>query len=41
VCASSVGNVSPSEALQEMIEKMEVWVSEAETKKVGESCFEQ
>jgi len=33
VYGSSVGDVPPSEALQEMMEKMSVWVSEAETKR--------
>jgi hypothetical protein len=32
VYGSSVGDVPPSEALQEMMEKMSVWISEAETK---------
>jgi hypothetical protein len=35
VYGSSVGNVPPSEALQGMIEKMRVWVSEAETKEAA------
>ncbi|KAH9991099.1 Dor1-like family-domain-containing protein [Russula vinacea] len=35
VYGSSVVNVPPSEALQEMIEKMRVWVSEAETKEAA------
>jgi len=35
VYGSSVGDVPPSEELQEMVEKMTVWVSEAESKEAA------
>ncbi len=35
VYGSSVGDVPPSEALQEMVEKMNVWVNETESKEAA------
>jgi len=35
VYGSSVGDVPPSEALREMVEKMDVWVNETESKEAA------